>query len=501
MLVVNNFWRKLMTLKRHRVTDKESAAVLTTKKLGATQSLTPEGFLLCQGVPIKRTGTMMYGPGETPIKPGKDGLSWVTRDASALFVDPAVASYMGKPVVNDHPPEDVTPANWKKYAIGTVLNPRRGDGYDNDVLLADLLITDAGAIRDVQAGKRDVSAGYDADYEQTGEGEGRQTNIIGNHVALVTKGRCGPRCSIGDSQPSTSKGSNPMATKNARPRVKLAEAIRAAFKDAGDNMAETLANSDVGQNDGGAGDDDSDDNHTHVHLHMGGGESGGTTAAGPASGDDAPGSTNPMEGVETQDDPVEARFQALEQQIAQILQIVKGGGPATQDDAVMGPAGVDTLLDGKGDTSPGGANPADGLNPGLTKDSAALATGFQKVLADAEILVPGVRIPTFDAALPRAKTVDNICRFRRSVLNHLALTTDGVALLASVTEGPVKQLDGLSCNDVAGLFNSAAVAKRAINHRAATGDGKLGAALQPLVGKPLTPAQINAENAKFWAGR
>ena len=44
----------------------------------------------------------------------------------------------------------------------------------------------------------EVSCGYDADYEQTEPGRGTQRNIIGNHVALVTRGRAGPRVAIKD---------------------------------------------------------------------------------------------------------------------------------------------------------------------------------------------------------------------------------------------------------------------------------------------------------------
>ncbi len=69
---------------------------------------------------------------------------------------------------------------------------------EDDILLADLLITDKAAIESVRAGLREVSCGYDADYEQIEPGRGRQRNIIGNHVALVEKGRCGSRCAIGD---------------------------------------------------------------------------------------------------------------------------------------------------------------------------------------------------------------------------------------------------------------------------------------------------------------
>lgn len=43
-----------------------------------------------------------------------------------------------------------------------------------------------------------MSCGYEAEYLQTGDGKGKQSNIRGNHVALVTKGRAGETCAIHD---------------------------------------------------------------------------------------------------------------------------------------------------------------------------------------------------------------------------------------------------------------------------------------------------------------
>ena len=71
---------------------------------------------------------------------------------------------------------------------------------------ADLAARTAAAL--TAQGVTEVSLGYDADYEQTAPGVGRQTNIIGNHVALVERGRCGPRCAIGDRQTVSDKESN-----------------------------------------------------------------------------------------------------------------------------------------------------------------------------------------------------------------------------------------------------------------------------------------------------
>ena len=170
----------------------------TTQRLSGRQSLTPEGFLLCEDVPLARTGELVYVEGEVPLEAGSDGVIHVERYPEDVFAPEAIASFAGKPVTSDHPSEEVTPENWKKYAVGTLQNPRQGEGAFADCLMADLLITDAAAIQEVRDGKREVSCGYEAEYEQVSPGRGIQRQIVGNHVALVDQGRCGPRCSISD---------------------------------------------------------------------------------------------------------------------------------------------------------------------------------------------------------------------------------------------------------------------------------------------------------------
>ncbi|HGJ5881032.1 MAG TPA: DUF2213 domain-containing protein, partial [Arsenophonus nasoniae] len=62
-----------------------------------------------------------------------------------------------------------------------------------------LIIKDTLAIEEINHGNDEVSCGYDAQYEQIAPGIARQYEIVGNHVALVPKGRAGIRCAIGDS--------------------------------------------------------------------------------------------------------------------------------------------------------------------------------------------------------------------------------------------------------------------------------------------------------------
>jgi len=159
---------------------------------------TPEGYLICIGVSIGRTGVMDYGKGETPIDPGPDGVVKVSRDEDEVFRPETIASFEGKPFTIKHPVEFVNPDNWKELAKGVIQNVRRGEGDQKDDLICDLLITDQLAISLVKKGMRGLSCGYEADYIQTGEGKGKQVNLIGNHLALVEEGRAGAGYEIKD---------------------------------------------------------------------------------------------------------------------------------------------------------------------------------------------------------------------------------------------------------------------------------------------------------------
>ena len=171
-------------------------AFLIKEEIGPNQGLTPEGFLLCRDVAIARTGTLLYLASEIPVVPDEAGYVRVQRIPEEVFAPSAISSFEGKPVTNLHPDELVNPSTWSEVAVGTVQNVRQ----DANLLVADLLITEADAIRDIQSGLREVSCGYEAEYEATGPGEAIQRAIVGNHVALVPKGRCGSICSIKDNQ-------------------------------------------------------------------------------------------------------------------------------------------------------------------------------------------------------------------------------------------------------------------------------------------------------------
>lgn len=170
----------------------------TTSKLSENMHETPEGFLVCIGVPIARTGEMVYGEGETPLETGDDGRVLIQREAEEVFRPETIASFEGKAVTITHPTDFVDPNNWSRLAKGILQNVRRGEGDSKNDLIADLLITDSVAINLVKNGLREVSCGYEAEYVQTGEGTGLQKKIVGNHLALVDEGRAGSAYAIND---------------------------------------------------------------------------------------------------------------------------------------------------------------------------------------------------------------------------------------------------------------------------------------------------------------
>lgn len=163
--------------------------------------VTPEGFLICRDVPIARTGTQDYLAGEMRLDGDPERVITVDRRPEDVFEAATLASFEGKPVTDGHPPENVSPENVGAYAKGHVQNVRRS----GDFIIGDLYITDAALASDIRNDvKREVSCGYLCNYVPDGAGY-KQTNIRGNHVAVVPRGRAGHEVAIQDSVPEAEK--------------------------------------------------------------------------------------------------------------------------------------------------------------------------------------------------------------------------------------------------------------------------------------------------------
>lgn len=158
---------------------------------------TREGFLRADAY-LARVGVQRYRRAD-----GSEQLEF--RPPEEVFKPDALESFGLAPITLEHPPRFVTSDNWRDFAVGDV-----GDNVvqDGDFVKASLIVRDPDAIRDLETGSRqEVSCGYTCDldmkpgvYKDAAGKEHKydcvQRNIVGNHVALVTRGRAGPEVRV-----------------------------------------------------------------------------------------------------------------------------------------------------------------------------------------------------------------------------------------------------------------------------------------------------------------
>lgn len=150
---------------------------------------------------VARTGIQVYSGAEMG-RPQMDRVL-VYRPEDEVFHKDALASMTHRPMTNDHPPVQVTAANWKEHAVGQLGDSALRDG---EFVRIPMVMMDSNAIKDFDSGKRELSFGYSCDVEWT-EGvtkdgqtyDAIQRGIRGNHLALVDAARGGEKLRIGDS--------------------------------------------------------------------------------------------------------------------------------------------------------------------------------------------------------------------------------------------------------------------------------------------------------------
>lgn len=168
--------------------------------ISPNQIETGEGFLICKNVPIARIGDQQYLGREIGLTGANaERVFTVRRSPEEVFSETALASFEGKPVTDDHPPELLTPDTVTMYLKGHAENVRRGAGEWQDYVVADLHVQDRGLIDAIQRGKREISCGYECEYVHNADDTYSQKNIRGNHIAVVERGRAGKRAAILDS--------------------------------------------------------------------------------------------------------------------------------------------------------------------------------------------------------------------------------------------------------------------------------------------------------------
>jgi len=142
---------------------------------------------------LGRTGILEYRKDDGSIH------RELRRDAEAFHPD-TLKSFALVPLTLEHPPVPLDANNTREYAVGTTGENIRRDG---ERVAGPLHVTDAETVKQVLRGdRREISMAYTCDLlNEPGEFEGQkydaiQTNIRGNHVAIVRRGRAGPEVRI-----------------------------------------------------------------------------------------------------------------------------------------------------------------------------------------------------------------------------------------------------------------------------------------------------------------
>lgn len=180
---------------------------------------TADGYLVAEAR-VARTGIQDYLG--TEIDPDNEHslrdkpIVKVYRPESSVFHKDAMQSYAYRPMTNGHPGgKGVNAKNWKDHAIGQTGGEVVRDG---EFVKVPLVLMDAKAIEDYEAGKRELSMGYGAEVVfQDGETPGGEhfDCYLGpmkmNHLSLEHRARGGETLRIGDNDPTPPQGGHHMA--------------------------------------------------------------------------------------------------------------------------------------------------------------------------------------------------------------------------------------------------------------------------------------------------
>lgn len=251
--------------------------------------------------------------------------------------------------------------------------------------------------------------------------------------------------------------------------------------------------------------EDDGEKHDHIHVHLpgasgeGGGEGGGEDQA--------------TEGQS------ESRLAALEQSVNEIKEQltrlaaaeeeevemenqetgdvaryrIRRGDRRARDEELPVPEKAPEMM---GETDLPGTSAGDRKR---VKDSVYLEPVWQDVVAAAEILSPGIRVPTFDAARHWSLSAKQLCALRRRALDGACASDEGRAVVNGVIGGEWKTLGPrLMCDSVTVAFNAAHSQMRARNNDRASGSGRAADTRTEAKAGPRSLAELNRINAETY---
>lgn len=329
--------------------------------------------------PISRVGVFPY-LGRQIGAPEPNRIYWVLRPPEELGSPECLASFRLLPFVDEHAmlgaeEEKLTPAEDK--GVHGVTGERID--FDGVTLFANLKVFSESLRDDIDAGKKELSAGYRCVYDFTpGIWNGQRYDVVqrqmrGNHLALVLRGRMGPEVAVLDQFAMDAKDAQDMDPELLQKALAAAQALVAVLSEA----------------------------------------AGGGAAAPAAGAGDQPPPPGAGEGGEQEKPPAEG----------------EGGNPPPAakegDDTKPGGSGADSISGGEGADSISGGAGADQISgeDGMTLDEALAEIARLK----AEKTPTGLDEAGVVAVLAKRDRLADRLSAHVGTFDHASMTLDGVA--------------------------------------------------------------------------
>lgn len=166
---------------------------------------TSAGYLVVPGCVARANNVQVYAAHELG-RPGHAAVR-IWRPEGEVMSAKSLSTLGYAPITIDHPDGTgaVDATSWRAKAVGFVGADVLRSG---DTIRCDLMIADAIAQAAILAGRRQLSAGYTLELDDTpgtsprGEAyDAVARNIRYNHVSCVIAGRAGSECRLGDTEP------------------------------------------------------------------------------------------------------------------------------------------------------------------------------------------------------------------------------------------------------------------------------------------------------------
>lgn len=179
---------------------------------GTAREIDTNGWFEVKGNPISKVGVFPYSGRSLGGSPDKNQTYMVYRPAEELGSDETIDSFRLVPWIDNHPPgllgreEDGLTRPEAKGVQGVTgedvyFDP---DAFEHGALFSNIKLFSSAMADQVEAGKKQLSAGFRCEYDWTpGVFEGQaydcvQRKIRGNHLASVKQGRMGPQVAVLD---------------------------------------------------------------------------------------------------------------------------------------------------------------------------------------------------------------------------------------------------------------------------------------------------------------